>query len=300
MKLRCKILTACWLALAIMLPAWASAGPGAYATLDGHKVYYTDQGQGGPALVLIHGWLGNQKFWREQVPALAQSHRVIGLDMIGFGNSDAPRVAYTPELLARSVLAVMDQAGVKSAVLMGHSMGAMVALLVALQHPGRVRGIISMDGALDGPPQDPAAREKWLAEAAAFGAQFAGPDGQSKVKPFFEAIVGPNASPALRQWILSLALATPWHVGQSSMAEFVKPANWDLHPSQAPALAIVALGPQVPPDYEQQLRGLFPNLSYRTVDGVGHFLMLEKPGAVNPLILEFVDGEAVRDGKAGK
>lgn len=171
---RCwKIVAACLLALAIMLPALASAGPGAYATLDGHKVYYTDQGQGGPALVLIHGWLCNQKFWREQVPALAKGHRVIALDMIGFGQSDAPRVSYTQELLARSVLAVMDQAGVKSAVLMGHSMGAAVARRVALRHPDRVRGIISMDGALDRPPQDPAAREKWLAEAAAFGAQFA-------------------------------------------------------------------------------------------------------------------------------
>ena len=297
---RCKILAACLLALVIMLPALAQAGPGAYATLDGHKVYYTDQGQGGPALVLIHGWLGNQKFWREQVPALSNSHRVIALDMIGFGQSDAPQLSYTQELLARSVLAVMDQAGVKSAVLMGHSMGAAVARLVALGHPKRVRGIISMDGALDRPPKDPAARQKWLAEAAAFGAQFAAPDGQDKVAPFFEAIEGPNAPPALRQWILAQALATPWHVGQSSMADFVKPVNMDLQASQVPALAIVALGPYVPPNHEQQLRGLFPNLSYRTIDGVGHFLMLEKPGAVNPLILEFVDSQAAKVSQAGK
>lgn len=300
MKQRCKILAACWLALAVMLPALAQAGQGAYATLDGHKVYYTDQGQGEPALVLIHGWLCNQQFWREQIPALAKGHRVIALDMIGFGNSDAPQVAYTQELLARSVLAVMDQAGVKSAVLMGHSMGAAVARRVALRHPDRVRAFISMDGALDRPPQDPAARKKWLAETTAFGAQFAGPDGRDKVAPLFEAIQGPNTPPALRQWIVTQALATPWHVGQSSMAEFVKPVNWDMQPSQVPALAIVALGPQVPPDHEQQLRVLFPNLTYRAVNGVGHFLMLEKPEAVNPLILEFVDGKAARDGKMGK
>jgi pimeloyl-ACP methyl ester carboxylesterase len=300
MKRVLKIGAACLLALAIMLPTLAQAGPGAYATLDGHKVFYTDQGQGGPALVLIHGWLCNQKFWREQVPALSKSHRVIALDMLGFGQSDAPRVSYTQELLARSVLAVMDRARVESAVLMGHSMGAAVARLVALRHPARVVGIISMDGALDRPPQDPSARQKWLAQAAAFGAQFAGPDGQDKVAPFFAAIEGPNLPPALAQWILAQALATPWHVGQSSMADFIKPANWDMQPSQAPALAIVALGPHVPPDHEQQLRGLFPNLSYRTVYGVGHFLMLEKPEAVNPLVLEFVDGQAVKVSRAGK
>ncbi|MBU4605562.1 MAG: alpha/beta fold hydrolase, partial [Proteobacteria bacterium] len=118
-----KIWAACLIALMLLLPVMAQAGQGAYAELDGHKVYYTDQGKGEPTLVLIHGWICNHNFWREQIPALAKKHRVIALDMIGCGKSDAPQVAYTQELLARSVLAVMNQAKVKDAVLVGHSMG---------------------------------------------------------------------------------------------------------------------------------------------------------------------------------
>ena len=160
---RCYLALATLLAALILaLPLMAQAGQGAYAKLDGHKVYYTDQGKGAPTLVLIHGWICNHKFWKEQIPALAKNHRVIAVDMIGHGQSDAPQVACTQELLARSVLAAMDQAGVKDAVLMGHSMGAAVARRIALEHPERVRAFISMDGALGQPPQEPKAREKWL------------------------------------------------------------------------------------------------------------------------------------------
>ncbi|MBU1276266.1 MAG: alpha/beta hydrolase, partial [Proteobacteria bacterium] len=286
--------------LMLLLPAMAQAGQEAYAKLDGHKVYYTSQGQGEPTLVLIHGWTCNQNFWREQIPALSKNHRVIALDMIGHGKSDAPQVAYTQELLARSVLAVMDQAKVKDAVLMGHSMGAAVARRVALEHPTRVRALVSMDGALARPPQDQAGREKWLAQAAGFAAQFQGPDGQQKVGPFFDAAQAATTPQALREWVKAQALATPWHVGRSSMAEFVRPENWDMQPSKVPALAICAQGPHALPGYDKQLRILFPNLSYHTVSGVGHFLMLEKPDKINALLLEFVDGKAVRGSKVGK
>ncbi len=300
MNRRWKIWAACLIALMLLLPALAQAGQGAYATLDGHKVYYTDQGRGEPTLVLIHGWLGNHKFWKEQIPALSKNHRVIALDMIGCGKSDAPQVAYTQELLARSVLAVMDQAKVTDAVLMGHSMGAAVARRVALEHPERVRAFISMDGAVARPPQDQAGREKWLAQAAAFADQFQGPDGQQKVGPGFDAMQNKATPQAVREWVKAQALATPWHVGRSSMAEFVRPENWDMQPSKVPALAICAQGPHTPPGYDKQLRILFPNLSYHTVSGVGHFLMLEKPVEINALILEFVDSKAVRESRAGK
>ena len=300
MNRRWKIWAACLIALMFLLPALAQAGQGAYATLDGHKVYYTDQGRGEPTLVLIHGWLGNHKFWKEQIPALSKNHRVIALDMIGCGKSDAPQVAYTQELLARSVLAVMDQAQVTDAVLMGHSMGAAVARRVALEHPERVRAFISMDGAVARPPQDQAGREKWLAQAAAFADQFQGPDGQQKVGPGFDAMQNKATPQAVREWVKAQALATPWHVGRSSMAEFVRPENWDMQPSKVPALAICAQGPHTPPGYDKQLRILFPNLSYHTVSGVGHFLMLEKPVEINALILDFVDSKAVRGSKAGK
>ncbi|MBU4565410.1 MAG: alpha/beta hydrolase [Desulfarculus sp.] len=300
MNRRLKILAACLIALMLLLPVTAQAGQGAYANLDGHKVYYTDQGKGEPTLVLIHGWICNHKFWREQIPALAKNHRVIALDMIGCGKSDAPQVAYTQELLARSVLAVMDQAKVKDPVLIGHSMGLDVARRVALEHPTRVRALVSMDGALGLPPQEAVARAEWCKQADAFAAQFQGPDGQQKLGPFFDAMQDKSTPQALREWVKAQALATPWHVGKSSMAEFVKPANWDYRTLSIPVLAIYVPNPHLPPDFEAWLRTLFPNLRCAQITGAGHFVMLEKPGQVNALLLEFVDSKAVREKKTSK
>ncbi|MEW5914571.1 MAG: alpha/beta hydrolase [Thermodesulfobacteriota bacterium] len=288
--------------LVLLWPAAALAGlgQGAYAQLDGHKVHYISQGWGAPALVLIHGWLCDLEYWREQIPVLAKNHRVIALDLIGHGKSDAPRLAYTQGLLARSVLAVMDQAGVKDAVLVGHSMGAAVARRVALEHPRRVRALISMDGALEMPPLDPKDYEPWRRGMAVFAAQFQGPDGQQKVGPFFDSMQDKSTPVALRQWVKARALATPWHVGRSALEEFVKPGNWDRRPLRLPVLAIYVPNPQLPPDFEGWLRVLFPDLRCRRIDGAGHFVMLEKPQPVNALILDFVDSPAVRQGKAGK
>lgn len=300
MNRRWKIWAACLIALMLLLPALAQAGQGAYAKLDGHKVYYTDQGQGEPTIVLIHGWICNQRFWKEQIPALSKNHRVIALDMIGCGKSDAPQVAYTQELLARSVLAVMDQAKVKDAVLVGHSMGLDVARRVALEHPARVRALVSMDGALGLPPQEAVARAEWCKQADAFAAQFRGPDGQQKLGPFFDAMQDKTTPQALRDWVKAQALATPWHVGKSSMAEFVKPVNWDYRPLTIPVLAIYVPNPQLPPNFEAWLGTLFPNLRCSQITGAGHFVMLEKPAKVNALLLEFVDSKAVRVSKAGK
>ncbi|MCF8033059.1 MAG: alpha/beta hydrolase [Desulfarculaceae bacterium] len=280
---------------ALLVPGLAGAGQGGYAVLDGHKVFYIDQGKGQPAMVLIHGWIGNHKFWKDMIPGLAKGHRVIALDMIGHGQSDAPKLAYTQELLARSVLAVMDRAQLKNAVLVGHSMGAAVARRVALEHPARVRALVSVDGSPGQPPKDPKAREEWAKQANAFMAQFQEPDGQSKVGPFFDAMQDKATPPAVREWIKKQALATPWHVGKSSMKEFVNPANWDGKPLNIPVLAIAVPSQFLPPDWEAQMRALFPDLSYHTITGVGHFLMLEKAAEVDSLILGFVDSKAVRD-----
>ncbi len=288
------------LLLALLLPGLASAGQGAYARLDGHKVYYTDQGKGEPAMVLIHGWGGNHKFWREQVPALAKHHRVIAIDLIGHGQSDKPQAAYSLDYLARSVLAVMDAAKVKDAVIMGHSLGAAVARRIALEHPERVRAVISMDGALGRPPLEPTARAKWIAQAKAFAAMFQGPDGRKNVPMFVDSMHDKQTPPAVRQWIKDQIMATPWHVGRSAMNEFVQPSSWDLAPSSAPLLAIYVKNQHLTPDFKQQLKILFPNLRFKEITGVGHFLMLEKPEVINPWIIEFVDSEAVKGRKVGR
>jgi pimeloyl-ACP methyl ester carboxylesterase len=95
-------------------------------------------GEGDP-VVCIHGLGGTKASFLPTVAALAPRHRVIALDLPGFGDSDKPLVAaYDAPYFADCVLALLDELGIGSAHLIGNSMGGRVAIEFALLHPGRI------------------------------------------------------------------------------------------------------------------------------------------------------------------
>lgn len=94
------------------------------------------------SLVLIHGAGEDRRMWDRQVAALGAAHRVLAVDLPGRGERLDVPAARTLADRARDVLAQMDAAGMDRAVVVGHSMGGAVALLLALDHPARVAGLV--------------------------------------------------------------------------------------------------------------------------------------------------------------
>lgn len=115
------------------------------ASVNGQSIAYVDQGQGFP-LILIHGFGGSIWNWEHQQQALSQSFRVITLDLLGSGLSAKPDIPYTPDTLLTFFCAFMDTLGLKQAVLIGNSMGAGLAIGMALTNPDRVAALILLDG----------------------------------------------------------------------------------------------------------------------------------------------------------
>src|SRR5262245_54992682 len=120
--------------------------PSRFATSDGVRVHYKSLGEGKTALVLVHGWSCDHTLWREQAAEFAGKVRDVALDLPGHGRSDRPEVAYTIDRFARAVDAVLTDAGVKSAVLAGHSMGSPVVRHFYRLHPKKVKGLVIVDG----------------------------------------------------------------------------------------------------------------------------------------------------------
>lgn len=117
------------------------------ASVNGHRIAYLDEGQG-PPLILIHGYGGSMWQWEYQ-QTLAAHFRVITPDLIGSGLSDKPDLDYRPEDLIESVRGLMDALGLSTASLVGNSMGAGVAIGMALTHPQRVDRLVLIDGLPD-------------------------------------------------------------------------------------------------------------------------------------------------------
>jgi pimeloyl-ACP methyl ester carboxylesterase len=99
----------------------------------------------GPAIVLLHGFGAAIDWWDEIAPDLARDHRVIRVDLIGHGGTDAPRSGYSIERQAALVSAILDNLGADRVTVIGHSMGGEVATALAEIKPERIEGIILID-----------------------------------------------------------------------------------------------------------------------------------------------------------
>jgi len=90
-----------------------------------------------PTVVLVHGFASAIEAWTPVIPILSKTHRVVALDLKGFGWTDRPEGDYSPEAQARLLLKLLDQRGVHKTALVAHSWGSSVALAAALAAPDR-------------------------------------------------------------------------------------------------------------------------------------------------------------------
>ena len=113
----------------------------------GDQLVHIEQAGSGEPVILLHGFGASTYSWRNVMPALAASFRVIAIDLNGFGYTQRPRTfeSYTREGQADLVLRVMDTLGIRSAHLMGHSYGGGLSLFIASRHPKRVRSLVLVD-----------------------------------------------------------------------------------------------------------------------------------------------------------
>ena len=115
-----------------------------FASVDGARVRFVDEGEG-PPVVLIHGFASALETWAAVAPELRRTHRVIALDLKGFGWTDRPAGDYSPLAEARLVLDLLDQRGVQKAAVVAHSWGSSVALQMALIAPERIARLALYD-----------------------------------------------------------------------------------------------------------------------------------------------------------
>jgi pimeloyl-ACP methyl ester carboxylesterase len=111
---------------------------------DDVHLFYTEDGTGEP-VILLHGWCCDSHDWSWLIPKLAADRRVIALDLRGHGRSSAPAAGYDPRQLAEDVAAVLRALEATSAVVIGHSLGTVVASALAVLHPEMVRGLVLVD-----------------------------------------------------------------------------------------------------------------------------------------------------------
>jgi pimeloyl-ACP methyl ester carboxylesterase len=113
--------------------------------VHGERVAYLDVGQGRP-VILIHGFGGSMWQWEHQQQPLSAEFRLITPDLVGSGLSTKPEIEYRPEQMLEYFIGFMDGLRIRQATLVGNSMGAGLAIGMALTYPDRVSQLVLIDG----------------------------------------------------------------------------------------------------------------------------------------------------------
>lgn len=243
------------------------------------RIHYITVGNKKDTIVFVHCWAGNLRFWREQIPAFADEARLILIDLPGHGQSGKRNTRYSMDYFAGAVVAVMCDAKVDKATLIGHSMGGPVIYRVYEQAPEKVAGLVVVDGFLRRPRLPTGQAEQFIA-------QFRTPGYRERTREFFGAMFPAPGTEALRDQILSEMLATPQSVMHRAMEGMFGPGqtDWDLKEVDVPILVISAKGAMWEVDAETYIRSLSTQTDFRVMNGVGHWLMLEQPMEFNAIL----------------
>ncbi len=143
--------------------------------VGGAEIYYEIHGDG-PPLVLLHGGVDPSQTFGAPLAAMAKTHKVIAIHMRGHGLSTDSDTPWSSDLMADDVAAVLGHLGIGKARFMGYSLGAGIALQVAIRHPALVEKLVSASVAHRTNDDYPEVREAFRqlpANAAAYGQQLA-------------------------------------------------------------------------------------------------------------------------------
>ncbi len=253
--------------------------------------------EGGQPVVLLHGFPDSGRLWRNQVPALtAAGFRVVVPDQRGFGGSDKPAEVeqYSIPFLASDIIGVLDHLGIAKAHVVGHDWGSAVSWAVASLAGDRVDRLVALSV---GHPaafrsvgfsqmekswymllfQFEGTAERWLSD-----------DGWAGFRAWAQH---PDADAVIEELERSGAL-TPglsWYRANITPEAFVGPPL-ELPPVTAPTMGVWSSG-----DFaltEEQMTGSEKYVTgpwrYERIEGPGHWLQLEAPDRLNPLLVEFL------------
>jgi len=128
---------------ALALAAPDAASNGGYASVNGVKLYYEVRGTGAP-VVLLHGGINTlETTFANLMPELARKYRVVAVEQVGHGHSPDTEAPRTLAEMADDTAALLAHLGIPRADLVGWSDGGIIALLIAVRHPERVRRVVA-------------------------------------------------------------------------------------------------------------------------------------------------------------
>lgn len=269
--------------------------------LKNPRVAYIDVGDGEQTLLLVHGLASNAGFWRYNIPQLAQHFRVIAVDLPGYGKSEKGNYSYSMTFFAETLNDLIRELKLNNVVYIGHSMGGQIGMTLALHHPGSMEKLILVSSA--GIEQFRRGEGNWLRNSVTVRSVMqTNEEGIRRNlalnfynwNPRWEWMVEERARMAKAQEFEQFAFA----VSQSVRGMLDEPTSHRLHEISHPTLIIYGkydglipnpyLNPGFPSTVFRTAHEQIPDSQLVEIPGAGHMVQIERPEAINTVILQFL------------
>lgn len=263
-----------------------------YADVDDARLAYSRRGDG-PPVVLIQGVGVHGQGWRPQVDALAGKYSCLWFDNRGIGNSQPPARRLSVDRMARDTAAILDAVNWTDAHIVGHSLGGLVALRLALSAPDRVRSLSLLCTFARGRDAGASARMAWIGLRTRLGTR------RMRRAAFLEILAPADALRRVDRQRMALSLAPlfghdladhPRIEGQQLAALRAEDVTSELHTISVPTLVVSAAhDPISPRDVGRALAEAIPGARHELLSDQAHGAPILAPETVNALLLAHLD-----------
>jgi len=242
-------------------------------------MYYERTGSGDPELLFVPGWCCDHTAFQPQFDHFARGHAVTALDLRGVGRSDAPDGGYSIAELADDIAAFCAAVGIERPVVVGHSLGGMIAVDLGARYPSLPSALVLVD------PGPIAPLASTVAFFRGFAEELEGPNGEEIRREYVHDMGARDDR--LARWIVDLMCAPSQHV---AVAVIRGVGEWNgRDPLARCDLPVLLLRTDAGTDSDVlRLLEIKPDLEVGITVGAGHFQQLEVPEQVNAMIERFL------------
>lgn len=253
---------------------------------NGIDINYTIEGEG-PWLTMSHSLACNLHMWDEEARRLSQRYKVLRYDTRGHGKSGAPAGAYTLELLADDLHALLQALGVQSTHFVGLSMGGMIGQAYALKYPGMFRSLALCDTTSSYPA---AAAGMWAERIKTVESLGMEAVVESTLARWFTEPYR-KAHPETVEKVAAMIRSTP-ATGFVGCSHAIRQINFTARLAQIRCPALVIVGkddPGTPVAMAEEIHQALPNSQLVVIPSAAHLSNLEQPDAFNQALSGFLD-----------
>ncbi|ASQ91736.1 3-oxoadipate enol-lactonase [Prosthecochloris sp. GSB1] len=251
---------------------------------DSERIAYNVYGSGSTALIFVHGWSCDGRYWKNQIPEFSKEYKVITVDLAGHGHSSLNRADYTTESFAGDIKAVVEKENIDRAVLIGHSMGGDIAAESARLLPQTIISIIGVDTFHN---VDEQVTQEFVDQMIApFNDDFV-----AAVQGFVSAMFPAEANKALVYWVREDMSSAPKSIALNAFRDYLERLvnGESAEKFKNIHVPVISINARFWPTDLEANRKHIKDYKLFYIEGTGHFPMMEKPGDFNRLLKEALE-----------